>query len=169
MEYKAALRLSPQFAPAAVNLAELYRKEGRDGDGENVLRSTIAKVPNDAGLHHALGLTLIRLRRLDEALQELRQSAELGQDQARYVYVYAVALHSAGRSGEAMTILKGGLARHPDNRDILLALMAFSRDADDMVSALEYAEQLAKITPEDRDLAHFVEDLRRQIKSSKAK
>src|SRR6185437_15452775 len=29
-EYKAALRLSPQFTPAAVNLADLYRQQRRD-------------------------------------------------------------------------------------------------------------------------------------------
>ena len=38
-EYKAALRLSPQYAPAAINLADLYRQLGRDADGENVLRT----------------------------------------------------------------------------------------------------------------------------------
>ena len=37
-EYKAALLLHPQFAPAAVNLADLYRGLGREADGENVLR-----------------------------------------------------------------------------------------------------------------------------------
>ena len=36
-EYKAALRLSPQFAPAAINLADLYRSLGRDGDSERRL------------------------------------------------------------------------------------------------------------------------------------
>jgi predicted CXXCH cytochrome family protein len=162
-EYEAALRLAPQFAPAAVNLADLYRQLGRDGDGEKVLRSAIARVPNDAGLHHALGLTLIRLKQLDEALPQLRQAAELGPDQARYVYVYAVALHSAGQSSEAMEVLMKGLARHPANRDILLALVTFSRDAGDLASALEYAGQLAKITPGDRDLASFVEELRRHV------
>ena len=40
-EYKAALRLSPQFAPAAINLADLYRQLGRDGEGEAVLRAAI--------------------------------------------------------------------------------------------------------------------------------
>ena len=39
VEYKAALRLSPAFAPAAVNLADLYRQLARDGEGEAVLRS----------------------------------------------------------------------------------------------------------------------------------
>src|SRR5262249_38477470 len=37
VEYKAALRLSPQYGPAAINLADLYRQLGRDADGETVL------------------------------------------------------------------------------------------------------------------------------------
>ena len=49
-EYKAALRLSPQFAPAAINLADLYRQIGRDGEGENVLRTAIASSPQRCGL-----------------------------------------------------------------------------------------------------------------------
>src|SRR5256886_13104034 len=40
-EYKAALRLSPQYAPAAINLADLYRQLGRDQEGESVLRAAI--------------------------------------------------------------------------------------------------------------------------------
>ncbi len=58
---------SPQYAPAAINLADLYRQLGRDGDGEGVLRTAIAASPRDAGLHHALGLALTRLKRTDEA------------------------------------------------------------------------------------------------------
>ena len=38
-EYKAALRLSPQYMPAAINLADLYRRLQRENDGENVLRA----------------------------------------------------------------------------------------------------------------------------------
>jgi predicted CXXCH cytochrome family protein len=167
--YKGALRLAPQFAPAAVNLADLYRQLGRDGDGENVLRSAIARVPNDAGLHYALGLTLIRMKQLDEALPELGHAAGLEPGQARYGYVYAVALHSAGHAKEAMKVLQDGLVKHPDNRDILLALVTFCREAGDIVSALDYAEHLVKITPYDPDLASFIEDFRRQIGSQKAK
>src|SRR5262249_8905922 len=59
-EYKAGLRLSPQYAPAAINLADLYRQLRRDDDAENALRTAIASSPRDAGLHHALGLTLTR-------------------------------------------------------------------------------------------------------------
>src|SRR5262245_46405996 len=73
-EYKAALRLSPQFAPAAINLADLYRQLGRDDEGEGLLRAAIEASTRDAGLHHALGLTLTRLKRPDAALDELRRA-----------------------------------------------------------------------------------------------
>ena len=69
-EYRAALRLSPQFAHAAINLADLYRQRGRDADGEEVLRAAINVSPRHAGLHHALGLTLTRLKRNDAAIIE---------------------------------------------------------------------------------------------------
>jgi len=164
-EYKAALRLSPQFTPAAINLADLYRQLGRDGEGESVLRAAIATSPRDAGLHHALGLALTRLKRTDEAIAELHRAAEIEPDRARYSYVYAVALHSAGRGEEAMTVLKQILVRHPDDRDTLLALISFSRDAGDFATALDYAERLARVAPNDPDLAALIESLRRQRSS----
>jgi Flp pilus assembly protein TadD len=147
-----------------INLADLYRQLGRDGEGESVLRAAIVASPKDAGLHHALGLTLTRLKRPDDALGELRQAAELEPERARYAYVYAVALHSAGRRDEAMTVLKDILARHPDDRDTLLALVSYSRDAGDFSTALEYAERLARVAPGDPGLPALIETLRRQIK-----
>ena len=127
-EYKAALRLSPQYMLAAINLADLYRRLQRENDAENVLRAAIAVTALDAGVHHALGLTLVRLKRLNEALGELRRAAELAPEQARYAYVYAVALHSAGRGSEAVAVLRASLVRYPDDRDSLLALISFSRE-----------------------------------------
>ena len=162
-EYKAALRLSQQYTPAAINLADLYRHMGREADGESVLRAATAAVPQDAGVHHALGLALVRSKRLDEAISELRHAAQLAPDQARYAYVHAVALHSAGRGAEALTVLKESVARHPEHRDTLLALISFSRDAGDAPSALEYAQRLARVAPSDPNIARLVEDLQRQV------
>ena len=162
-EYKAALRLSSQYAPAAINLADLYRQLGRDRDGGGLLRMAIASSRQDAGLHHALGLTLTREKRPDDALNEFRTATQLEPDRSRYAYVYAVALHSSGRADEALKILKENLARHPDDRDTLLALVTFSRDAGDIGAALEYAEQLSRITPNDRDLTRLTDDLRARL------
>ena len=84
---------------------------------------------------------------------------------ARYAYVYAVALHSAGRRDEAMIVLKDVVTRHPDDRDSLLALVDYSRDAGDFSAALEYAERLAGAAPDDPNLQALIESLRRQIKA----
>jgi predicted CXXCH cytochrome family protein len=163
-EYKAGLRLSPQYAPAAINLADLYRQLSRDGDAETVLRTAIASSRQDAGLHHALGLTLTRQKRPDDAVAEFRTATEIEPDRSRYVYVYAVALHSSGRIDESMKVLKENLARHPDDRETMLALVTFSRDAGDIGAALEYAEQLSRLTPNDRDLTRLTDDLRARLK-----
>lgn len=161
-EYTTALRLSPQYAPAAINLADLYRQLGRDADGETVLRTALVASPGNAAAHHALGLTLTRLKRTEEALTELQKAAELERDRARYIYVYAVALHSGGRRDEAMKILREVLNDHPNDREVLSALISFTRLAGDAKAALGYAERLAAITPEDRNLTALIGEIRRQ-------
>jgi hypothetical protein len=63
-----------------------------------------------------------------------------------------------------MAVLKEALKTHPGNRDILSALVSFSRLAGDLTAALGYAEQLAAITPDDRNLMGLVEALRQAAK-----
>ncbi|MDX1390476.1 MAG: tetratricopeptide repeat protein, partial [Acidobacteriota bacterium] len=53
--YKTALTRQPGFVPAFVNLADLYRMQGRDDEGEQVLRDGLRIAPDDADLHHSLG------------------------------------------------------------------------------------------------------------------
>src|SRR5262249_16891694 len=139
------------------------------GDGESVLRAAIAASPQDAGLHHALGLVLTRLKRREEALGELRRAAELDPERARYAYVYAVGLHSAGRVDSAMAGCERIFARHPGDHDTLLALVSFNRDAGDFATALDYAERLARIAPGEPGLSTLIETLRRQVKSPNAR
>ena len=120
----------------------------------------MAVSPREAAAHHALGLTLTRLKKPDAALAELRQATELAPDNARSAYVYAVALNSGGQGAKAVATLKEGLARHPADRDMLSALVAFLRAGGDLSSALVYAEKLASIAPDDRNVAALVQQLR---------
>ena len=165
-EYKAALKLSPQFVPAAINLADLYRALGRGDDGVQVLREAITAVPQDAGLHYALGLALVRQKKNDEALSELQRATQLAPDRAHYAYVYAVGLHSTGRVDEAIAALKENVSKHPTDRDSLSALATFNRDAGNIALALEYAQQLARLAPDDKRISDLVDALKRQMEST---
>ena len=149
-----------------INLADLYRASGREPEGSTLLRTAVADAPREASLRYALGLALVRQKNNEEALAELRHAAELAPDQAQYAYVYAVGLHSAGRVEDAISVLKENLSKHPANRDTLLALVTFYRDAGNVGSALEYARQLARMAPDDRRISELVDALQRQIDSS---
>jgi tetratricopeptide (TPR) repeat protein len=159
-EFRAALVLDRAFVPAYVNLADLYRAEQREPDVRGVLEEGLKAVPDDAALHYALGLALVRAQRPAEALTHLERAAARAPDNARFVYTYAVGLHSAGRPREAVTVLEKALRSHPNDRDVLLALVTFSRDQGAIDRALVYVEQLAARYPEDADAQRLRAELR---------
>ncbi|MEE8297164.1 MAG: tetratricopeptide repeat protein [Hyphomicrobium sp.] len=140
--YRAATELDPAFMPAYVNLADLHRLQGDEVQAEAALRQAAAVAPSNAIVHHALGLSLVRQRRLPEALEALQLATTLAPQNAQYAYVYAVALNSTGRSERAIRILETVHQRHPANRDVLEALAAFNRDAGKISAARHYAEKL---------------------------
>ncbi len=157
--YRAALDLQPTFTQAAVNLADLYRLQGRDAEGEKTLRQALDLDPQNAAAHHALGLLLIRQKRLPEALAALAEAARLGGDNPRYGYVYAVALNSAGQGPKAIQELETVLQRHPNDRDSLLALVAFQRDAGNLDAARSYARRLAALEPDNPDVRMLLQKM----------
>ena len=94
--------------------------------------------------------------------KELVEAARLAPDNARYAYVQAIALHSAGRRADALAVLRGANRRHPDDLDILGALISISREAGDRPAALRYARQAAALLPDNADLQQLVAELDRR-------
>lgn len=92
LAFRAALSLDPLFVPAYVNFAELERQRGRDAAGEPILRKALEVAPEDANVHHALGLLLVRQKRLGEALPVLARAVELAPREERFAEVYRAAL-----------------------------------------------------------------------------
>jgi Flp pilus assembly protein TadD len=144
-EYRTALEIDPHFVPAYVNLADLQRERGGDAAAEQTLREGLSKTPDNASLHHALGLALIRQRRYADALSELARAARAAPDDPRYAFVYGVALHDVGRKREGVAILRSALAQHAGDRDLLQALAGYARENGDAAAAADYMQRLRAV------------------------
>ncbi len=156
-----ALKLDPRFALAWVNLADAWRAQGREQEVDATLREGLARLPRSADLLHALGLAQVRKGDRTAALASLAQAARLAPDRARYAYVWAVALHSAGRRQEAIAALRDADRRHPYDLDLLGALVSFEREAGDTRAALGHARKLAEALPDDPQVKALVAELAR--------
>jgi tetratricopeptide (TPR) repeat protein len=150
-ELKSALILDSSFAPAAVNLADLYRAVGREAEGDALLREALQHNPDDSVLLHALGLSLVRQKQNEKALGFFAAASRIEPANARYAYVYAVALNDLGRTGDAIQTLTGAIKAHPYDRDLLAALVSYCDRAGEPAKASIYAQRLAQLEPGKQD------------------
>lgn len=158
-EYRKALALDPTFVAAYANLADLHRARDADRDVEAVLREGLARNPRAAVLHHALGLSLVRMKRNPESLREFSDAARLEPDNARFAYVFAVALNSAGQNPAALKVLAAALTKHPHDRDLLSGLAYFRAQAGNRELALGYVKLLQELDPENDEYAQMAKQI----------
>ncbi|MFO1156666.1 MAG: tetratricopeptide repeat protein [Rhodospirillales bacterium] len=151
-EFAAARALDPGFTPAYVEGAQALAQQGKEADGEQLMREGLARAPADAILNHALGLSLIRQRRAPEALGFLESAAKGDPSSPRFAFVYAIALNALGQPDAALEVLGASHARHSGDADTLLALATINRDAGRRAAALEWARKLAAFDPRGRSL-----------------
>jgi predicted CXXCH cytochrome family protein len=152
-EYRKALDIEPTFVAAYANLADLYRASGADGEAVATLREGLARNPGAAVLYHALGLAHVRQRQSAEGLKALGTAAKLAPENARFAYVYAVALNDAGQPKAALQVLITALKREPYDRDLLSGLAHFTAQAGQREQALGYVRQLRELDPENPQYA----------------
>jgi Flp pilus assembly protein TadD len=104
--------------PAYANLADLYREQKRESEAEATLRKGLSAIPSDAYLHHALGLSLVRQNRFNDALPELEIAAGSPDAEPRFALVYALALDRVGRTTDAIAYLQLALQRFPGDQEL---------------------------------------------------
>jgi predicted CXXCH cytochrome family protein len=137
--YRQALRISPGFIPALMNLADLYRQSGMDDQAANLLQQALKLAPDSASAQHAYGLLLVRQKRLQDALPYLQQAAKLDPAEPRFAYVYGVALWESGQRELAIQTLEAAWQQQPGNPELRSALQAYYQQlgATDKLQALE--------------------------------
>ena len=114
-EYRAAIRLKPDFSKAFCNLGEiLCSVESNQDEGRAALLEAIRLEPDDAFAHYNLASSLRMTGRLDEAAAEYRDSIRLEPRLATAHYGLGSVLNLRGRAGEAMAEYRETLRLKPD-------------------------------------------------------
>jgi tetratricopeptide (TPR) repeat protein len=112
-----------------------------------LLRKALQRNPDDAVLLYALGLSLVRQKQNEKARGFFAAAWRIEPANARYAYVYAVALNDAGRTDAAIQTLTAAIKAHPYDRDSLAALVSFCNRAGRPAKASIYAQRLAHLEP----------------------
>jgi Tfp pilus assembly protein PilF len=156
-----AIRRRPEWGSPYVQLADVQRRGGDETAAEATLRRAVSAAPKDADVQAALGLSLVRQKKLADALAPLRAASELAPDVPRHAYVYAIALHDGGDVRGAIDVLRRAHERHPGAQEILVALAQYAAESGDRAAALGWARELASAT-NDPAARRMVEALERQ-------
>ena len=138
----AALHLAPDWVPALVNLADLYRATNRDPAGGELLERASLLAPDSAEVKLARALWLVRQGRRAEALPQLAEAVERAPGNPHYAYVYAVALHSGGESEQALAVLDQALQRREGDETLLRAAAGIARNIGEYDRMRQYSGQL---------------------------
>jgi tetratricopeptide (TPR) repeat protein/uncharacterized protein YlaI len=104
--FKDSIRIEPHFANAYVNLADLYRSQQKEMASIEVLETGEIACPDDGTLPYSLGLAYIRAKETPKAIDYLRKATLVEPENARFHYVYGVALESVRPKSAQVAIRK---------------------------------------------------------------
>ena len=166
-QYRAAMAIDPYFSASYVNLADMFRDQGNDPKGIELINEGLLKLPNDPDLNFTKALQLVRSGKNKEALAYLDRAVYYAPLNARYAYVYGVALNDRGQRDKAVLVLEKSLGKSPNDGNLIFMLMTISRQKGELRLALKYADRLQKIFPDNAQIRQQVENLKRQILNQK--
>lgn len=100
-----AIKIAPFLDASYVNLASLLRVTENDLKSLELINKGLSNIPDSGPLYYVKAMTLIRLNRIDEALNELKRAYQIDAYNSSYLYAYALLLDQTGESQKALTIV----------------------------------------------------------------
>jgi Flp pilus assembly protein TadD len=100
-------------------------------------------------------------------MTHLARAHDLAPGNARYGYVYAVALHDLGRTAQAIRLLTVLQPQNPTDRDLLVALASFEQARGNWSQAIGWAEKLQRVRPDDAEARALADQLRQQAAAAR--
>jgi tetratricopeptide (TPR) repeat protein len=112
--YRELLLRSPGHVEAAVNLAIIWRDDGRADDAFGLLELALRRRPESLDIKNEMALVLLRLHRFDEAEEILRDIVNRNPDSYPARSNLGAIMMRSARYGDALHPLGEAAARHPE-------------------------------------------------------
>lgn len=162
-EFKQAIVTNVYFLPAYINLANLYNRLGRNDEAEIEFRKAIQITPDNGEIYYSLGLLLAEQNKYSDAVVELAKATRLLPERIRVAYNYALSLQYIGQYAAAEAVLKQTHAKAPYNSEIVYALTVLYGQQKKWSLALEYAELLVELSPDEKEPARLLQQIQYQL------
>lgn len=109
-QYQQSLLIDPYFAPAYINLADLYRQQQRSGEAASLYAEALVAVPDDASLRYSYALHLVRVQQMDNALVQSKRAVDLAVGDPQMATLYVLVLDGLGRTRDGLLWLQASWA-----------------------------------------------------------
>jgi tetratricopeptide (TPR) repeat protein len=127
-EFRAWIRLQPNFAGAYVDLGHALKSQRRLDDAVAAYRKAIRLDPNLAEAHDGLGTALGDQGKLDDAIAEYKAAIRLKPEHALLHIHLGIALRKHGKLNEAIAEYRSAIRIQPQSGDAYLGLGSALRD-----------------------------------------
>jgi len=113
---KNSIRIEPHFANGYVNLADLYRAQGRESASIEILKAGEQANPDNGSVPYSLGLAYIRAKNTALAIKYLHKATLVEPNNAQFHYVHGLSLEASQVGAAQQAIRKayqlGGNVQH---------------------------------------------------------
>ena len=141
--YQKAVDLNPTLSGAYLSLGGVYVKQGKFQDLGTLMEGVVQKMPDNAQVHHYLGLSLEASQQADKALAEFSKAIELDDSLGDAHYKKGRLLRLQKQVAPALVELEKAVSLQGDNPDYLTELGVGYYESQQLDKALE---TLAKAT-----------------------
>ena len=125
--------------------------------------SLLGRVHAGATLHHALGLAWVRAKDYERAEIHFAEAASWAPEDPRNPLMHGLCVAQLEDPGRAVSILENGLANHPADVDLTLALVESLRPLGRLDEGLARVTALRSLRPDRPDLEQVEQQLRAEL------
>ncbi|MEA3344410.1 MAG: tetratricopeptide repeat protein, partial [Patescibacteria group bacterium] len=117
-EFKKAIELKSDYAPARFQLAMAYQSQGKQAEAIEELETTKSIAPDDVGLSFQLGLIYYQNKDYAKAKNELERTIVLNPDYSNALYFLGLTYDKLDQSSMAIEKFRKVAELNPDNSEV---------------------------------------------------